>query len=242
MTRTPTATTGTTTNPLGIHVFSDFDGTLSLGDTGTILIDYCVGEELRRQIDLEVFEGKRTFRSLCTYLWERVNLDWDKVIELLENVSLDEKAVDCLAFCREHGIPFTVLSCGVQSIIEWYIKRELQDHCADITIIANQASISKDGWRFFFHDESDHGHDKAASIRKAREAARARGDPFYAIFLGDGVSDLSAALEADLLLARRGKDLEAYCIRENISHEAFDTFQSTIDAIHRLKKSQSFSN
>ena len=52
--------------------------------------------------------------------------------------------------------------------------------------------------------------------------------------MGDGVSDLSAALEADLLLAKRGKDLASYCIRENIPHEVFDTFQSAIDAMHRL--------
>ncbi|RKP23494.1 hypothetical protein SYNPS1DRAFT_24446 [Syncephalis pseudoplumigaleata] len=105
-----TAEQAQSTNALGIHVFSDFDGTLSLGDTGTILIDHCVGVELRRQLDLEVFEGKRTFRSLCTVLWEQVTLDWDGVVELLEHVPLDEKAIDCLALCREHDIPFTVLS------------------------------------------------------------------------------------------------------------------------------------
>ncbi|KAI9591434.1 HAD-like domain-containing protein [Syncephalis fuscata] len=207
---------------------------MSLADTGTVIIDHCVGKELRRQLDLEVLEGKRTFRSLCTELWGRVNLDWDEMAELLQDATLDNDVPDCLALCRKYNIPFTVLSSGVHSIIEWFLKQRLQDSCAYMDIIANEAVISKDGWQFSFRDKSDHGHDKAIAIQDARKAAHARNEPFYAIFLGDGISDLSAALEADLLLARRGRDLETYCIREKISYTAFDTFQSAIDSINRL--------
>lgn len=45
------------------------------------------------------------------------------------------------------------------------------------------------------------------------------------IFIGDGVSDLPAARECDVLFARRGLRLEEYCIEHNISHIPFDTFK-----------------
>lgn len=50
---------------------------------------------------------------------------------------------------------------------------------------------------------------------------------FYA---GDGVSDLSAAKETDLLFAKKGKDLVTYCDREKIPFTLFDDW-SDISAI-----------
>ena len=52
------------------------------------------------------------------------------------------------------------------------------------------------------HDESDFGHDKSLTIRPyANLPADQRPTLFYA---GDGVSDLSAARETDLLFAKKG--------------------------------------
>jgi hypothetical protein len=44
------------------------------------------------------------------------------------------------------------------------------------------------------------------------------------VFIGDGVSDLPAAREADVLFARRGLRLEEYCIEHKIAYIPFDTF------------------
>lgn len=49
---------------------------------------------------------------------------------------------------------------------------------------------------------------------------------FYA---GDGVSDLSAARETDLLFAKKGMDLVTYCEREDIPFTLFEDW-STIAA------------
>lgn len=46
---------------------------------------------------------------------------------------------------------------------------------------------------------------------------------FYA---GDGVSDLSAARECDLLFAKEGMDLVTYCVRENIPFTTFADWSS----------------
>lgn len=44
------------------------------------------------------------------------------------------------------------------------------------------------------------------------------------IFIGDGVSDLTAAREADILFARKGLKLEEYCQLNQIPYTAFETF------------------
>ena len=56
------------------------------------------------------------------------------------------------------------------------------------------------------------------------------------VFIGDGVSDLAAAREADVLFARRGLRLEEYCLEHKIAYTPFDTFadiKREIEAISR---------
>lgn len=54
------------------------------------------------------------------------------------------------------------------------------------------------------------------------------------VFIGDGVSDLAAAREADVLFARRGLRLAAYCIEHQIPHVAFDTFADIQVEVERI--------
>lgn len=61
------------------------------------------------------------------------------------------------------------------------------------------------------------------------------------VFIGDGVSDLAAAREADVLFARRGLRLEEYCQEHKIPYIPFDSFldiKREIEAISREDQSQ----
>ncbi|KAI9484254.1 MAG: hypothetical protein EXX96DRAFT_521182, partial [Benjaminiella poitrasii] len=48
---------------INIQVFTDFDGTLSLDDTGLLLIDdhRSLGPERRRQLEHEILNGSKTY-------------------------------------------------------------------------------------------------------------------------------------------------------------------------------------
>jgi 2-hydroxy-3-keto-5-methylthiopentenyl-1-phosphate phosphatase len=76
------------------------------------------------------------------------------------------------------------------------------------------------GWTILFrHPESGFGHDKSIELRKYSSLPEdERPTMFYA---GDGVSDLSAARETDLLFAKKGHDLINYCARENVPFTVF---------------------
>lgn len=61
------------------------------------------------------------------------------------------------------------------------------------------------------------------------------------VFIGDGVSDLAAAREADVLFARRGLRLEQYCQEHKIPFIPFNTFSDIkreIEAISREDQSK----
>lgn len=108
-----------------------------------------------------------------------------------------------------------------------------------IDIVANDAAISADGssWKPIWRHDTELGHDKALSVQEARASASldVPSDTIpLIVFIGDGVSDLPAAREADVLFARRGLRLEEYCIENSISHIAFDTFADIQRELERI--------
>lgn len=79
-------------------------------------------------------------------------------------------------------------------------------------------------------------------MNEAREAAQAECDPDeipMIIFIGDGVSDLPAAREADVLFARRGLALDDYCRENNIPFIPFDTFSDIKAEIEKISAEDS---
>jgi len=110
-----------------------------------------------------------------------------------------------------------------------------------IDIVANDAKIAEDGskWEAVWRHDTDLGHDKAQSINEYRDVAKLESDngtiPMI-IFVGDGVSDLAAARECDVLFARRGLRLEEYCIENNLPHIPFDTFADIQKEVIKIAK------
>jgi hypothetical protein len=72
----------------------------------------------------------------------------------------------------------------------------------------------------------DFGHDKSRAI-KPYAALPADGRPIL-VYCGDGVSDISAARETDLLFAKKGRDLVLHCLKENVPFYPFDVYPSGI--------------
>jgi 2-hydroxy-3-keto-5-methylthiopentenyl-1-phosphate phosphatase len=99
---------------------------------------------------------------------------------------------------------------------------------AKMNIVAN--SLEAPGgipWKPVWLHDCDTGLDKALSVNEARSQAQLEclpGEIPLIVFIGDGVSDLAAAREADVLFARRGLRLEAHCKEHNIPYTPFDTF------------------
>ena len=98
------------------------------------------------------------------------------------------------------------------------------------------------------HD-SGFGHDKSLTIRPyAQLPPDQRPTMFYA---GDGVSDLSAARETDLLFAKKGRgksesngieayvtdqsaDLVRYCVKENVPFTEFEDWSSILREVKAI--------
>lgn len=141
---------------------------------------------------------------------DSVKMPYDQCIKYVsENVKLDPGFNDYLKWAIKNNIPTVVLSSGMEPIIRAILEKLVGEDAKYIDVICNniQARPGKQvneegGWELVYHDDSHFGHDKSLTIRPyAQLPADQRPTLFYA---GDGVSDLSAAKETDLLFAKSG--------------------------------------
>ncbi|KAG0207358.1 hypothetical protein BGX28_001366 [Mortierella sp. GBA30] len=236
-----------------IEVFSDFDGTISLEDTGCILIDSGIGYATRKAMDAQIMNHELTFLEAMGVWWGSVKLTYDEGLDLLRPVSIDPGFLDFYRYAQSHQIPFSIVSCGLDNIIKAYMSWYLgEEEAGKLTILANYGRVEGRQWLVTYRDDSPHSHDKSVCIRESKEqfkkelverqkardlageTAEEREEEHVVVFCGDGISDLSAAREADVLFARKGRDLEKYCRTHRIPFTAFDTFEEVTATIRGL--------
>ncbi|EWC46616.1 hypothetical protein DRE_04103 [Drechslerella stenobrocha 248] len=215
-----------------IIIFSDFDGTIFLQDTGHVLFDHhgC-GVARRHMLDEEIRTGSRSFRAVSEDMWASLNVPFDDGFKVMEEkLEIDPAFNEFHQFCIANEVPFNVISAGLKPILRKVLDVFLgEKQSSHIDIVANDAHISHDGskWTPIWRHDNELGHDKAASIQEYKAIASSEsedGSIPLIVFVGDGVSDLPAAREADVLFARRGLRLEEYCVENNIAYIPFDTF------------------
>ncbi|KAK6329695.1 hypothetical protein TWF696_003565 [Orbilia brochopaga] len=230
------------TSKRDIIIFSDFDGTIFMQDTGHILFDHhgC-GAAQRHLLDEEIRTGARSFRAVSEDMWGSLNVPFEDGFNVMkEKLEIDPAFNEFHKFCLANGIPFNVISAGLKPILRKVLDLFLgEKQSSHIDIVANDAQISHDGseWKPIWRHDSELGHDKAASIQEYKVIASSEsedGSIPLIVFVGDGVSDLPAAREADVLFARRGLRLEEYCIENDISYIPFDTFADIQKELVRL--------
>ena len=191
-------------------IFVDFDGTIFMQDTGHVLVD-------------------------------TLNVPFENGFDVLaDTLEIDPDFREFHTFCAQNDIPFNVISAGLKPVLRKVLDTFLgEEDSARIEIVANEASINEDGseWKPIWRHDSEVGHDKALSVNEARIQARdncGEDEVPLIVFIGDGVSDLPAAREADVLFARKGLRLEEYCQEHNIPYIPFDTFADIKREIERI--------
>ncbi|KAK9447554.1 HAD-like domain-containing protein [Limtongia smithiae] len=217
-------------------VFTDWDGTVTLQDSNDYMTDTIgYGEARRRQLNIEVLEGRWSFRDAFHDMLESVHLPFPECIEYLKaHIELDPGFAKFYTWSKAAGIPVVIVSSGMKPIIHALLAKLVGPAAADdIQIVANDVKINDDGsWQIVYRDESDFGHDKSRCIKPFAELPDdARPMLFYC---GDGVSDLSAARETDLLFAKVDRDLITYCEREGIPYHVFHTYKDIHEKVQAI--------
>lgn len=223
-----------------IIFFTDYDGTITQQDSNDYMTDNIgFGSALRLAGNASVLAGERHFHDAFQEMMDSIRLPYSQCISLLKkNIALDPKFKEFFLWCRANNVPIVILSGGMRPIIRAMLEAWLGADAVDsLQIVSNDVAVrdgkasldDEGGWRIVFHDESVFGHDKSREIRPY--AALPAAERPILLYAGDGVSDLSAAKETDLLFAKKDRDLVTWCEREGVKFTTFEDFGEILETV-----------
>ncbi|CAH6720367.1 polyol phosphate phosphatase Pyp1p [[Candida] jaroonii] len=234
-------------------VFTDWDGTVTLQDSNDYLTENLgFGYPKRKAINDEILDGSKSFRDGFQEMLDSIKQPFPECIDyLLKHVQLDPGFRKCYDYCVSKKIPIIIISSGMKPIIYNLLKHLVgEDAAENIEIYSNEVEYFEKAndlgktWDIVYKDDSDFGHNKSLSIKeylvsknldKTNFEAHYKDSKYPTLFYcGDGVSDLSAAKETDLLFAKHGKDLIIYCNRENIPYTEFNNFDDILSKLTKI--------
>ncbi|KAI9480647.1 MAG: HAD-like domain-containing protein [Benjaminiella poitrasii] len=224
---------------VNIQVFTDFDGTLSLEDTGVLIIDdpRCMGTEKRKMLERKIMDHEIAYRDAVWQMWDSCTLTWEEAWdEHLNKCSVDPGFPGFYEYCKKNDFPVTVVSSGMKPLIHKVLVKYMGEQANELEIVANNGRIKGRKWEILYIDDTPFGNDKSKTLEKAR--ATAPPNTIF-VFCGDGVSDISAARNADVLFARNGRDLVTYCDRHGIPYIGFDSFEEIEKVVADLAEGRS---
>ncbi|MCX7909441.1 MAG: MtnX-like HAD-IB family phosphatase [Ignavibacteria bacterium] len=211
------------------HIFSDFDGTITISD---VCIDIIRKFGKLEPYLSELASGKLPLKDFWVKTFQTFpeNLTLDQIISFVaENAEVDKFFPNFVSFCQQNSIPFVILSDG----FDFYIKTILEKlNLSSITFYAN--SINKTG-RFFtpiynFASESCFCYNVGSCKRNI--ALSLLSEDEVLIYVGDGYSDFCMVEYADIVFAKG--ILSSYCNKYRIPHYNYKTFYDILIILKKL--------
>jgi 2-hydroxy-3-keto-5-methylthiopentenyl-1-phosphate phosphatase len=199
-----------------LEVFVDFDGTITDVDTFDALVRSVAGDAAWDAIDGPLLAGEITLREALVRQAAALRLTRVETLAFMEShAHVDPEFGPFVDAVEEHGGNVLVVSSGISTVIHDALTRA----GVEVDVLANDVDFSPKGWNMSFVDASDNGHNKAAHVTAARWRQS------RTVYIGDGISDFAAALEADERYVKAGRALEAYCAEMHVPCISFTSFK-----------------
>ncbi|CCA76213.1 hypothetical protein PIIN_10206 [Serendipita indica DSM 11827] len=121
-----------------------------LSDWDDLTDNYGFGNQRRRELNLEILDGKITFRDAFRDMLASIPLPFEECKEILKrDIKLDPGFAQFYAWCKSAGIPFVIVSSGMEPLIRAVLINLIgEEDAASIDIISNDVMTDETGrWR-----------------------------------------------------------------------------------------------
>ncbi len=218
-----------------LAIFCDFDDTITrINVTDTVLERFA--DPSWREIQEEWLAGKLTAREVLEKQMPLIAVQAGELDDFIDSVEVDPFFGEFVIHCTRENHGLYILSDGFDYWIQRILRRALSAYdgsVKEIPVFAcglkleeGRAAISFP----YFPQGCVHG---CATCKPALFDRLKRGAK-KSVVVGDGVSDLLLAKNADLVLAKNG--LREFCDREGIASRAICDFRDVIRIIEALKE------
>ncbi|MHA1687303.1 MAG: MtnX-like HAD-IB family phosphatase [Candidatus Heimdallarchaeaceae archaeon] len=209
-------------------IFCDFDGTITLEDTGKKILSTFTQKDWRcyDKLVIDGVIGTRDALQKQYGLIERIS--FEELTSIVDSIPIDPSFQSFLDWIKENGIGFIIVSDGFKQYIEEIFSSHNISY-EDLDIRANSMDII-DGKVVISYLTSPCEHGCANCKYTHVKHFKDRG--YKVIYIGDGLSDILPARElADLIFARAGGDLAVKLASDErlVTYTNFDQIRKNIE-------------
>ena len=217
-------------------LFIDFDGTISKRDVIDRILEEFADERWLETEDRWI-AGEIGSRECLQKQFSFVKAAPGELNEFIDALELDEGFLPLVNFCAESDIGIHIVSDG----FDYYIRRMLdkavlnRQQLRRINVWANRLTASGENfWRTEFPHSRQVCGDGCATCKPA---VMRLNNPYAApsIFVGDGLSDRFAAVEADVVFAK-GK-LKDFCRKKTIPVTEYSNLRQVAESLDQAYES-----
>jgi 2-hydroxy-3-keto-5-methylthiopentenyl-1-phosphate phosphatase len=210
-------------------IYCDFDGTITEKDNIIAIMKEFAPREWEVIKDSILFQ-RITIKEGVGKLFALLSssLKNDIVQFTLEHAVIRKGFKELLQLTKEEGIPFYVVSGG----IDFFVQPLLEPFGPFEQIYCNGADFSKEKIEILWPNACDSACDNGCGCCKPSIIRKLKGDNEITIVIGDSITDLEAAKQADIVFAR--EFLADKCEQLGIRFQRYDTFYDCIDSIKKL--------
>ena len=213
---------------MNLVLLCDFDGTITTIDTAEwVLTRFAQGDW--RVFDRQFEKGEITLERCLNSQFSLVKASKKQILRELKDIVVFRPNFKKLAeYCKENGIPLTIVSAGLDFVINHFLKL---NSCSDLVkVCAAKTSFSANGIKLAFPPLLD----KAADNIKDDMVRRCRRYNQRVIYVGDGLADFNALKDADYSFAIDGSRLARLCTENGMSCRTITDFLEIIEEIRKI--------
>jgi 2-hydroxy-3-keto-5-methylthiopentenyl-1-phosphate phosphatase len=208
-------------SPARWAVVCDFDGTAVTEDLGDQVSIHFAGHDVWRAAEDRYRAGEITFGQLIRDIFAPITASADEIAAWARERAVLRPGFEAFVRrCREAGVPFLLVSAGLDIYIHAVLERLPPALHAHVEVRSNRARCSPSGMAVDFHPTG--GGCGRCGFCKGTVVEELRTRGHRVAVLGDGTADRCAAERADLVFAR-GR-LPRHCEEMGVAYRRFETF------------------
>lgn len=180
-------------------IFCDFDGTITAEDTFTGMLK-AVAPHLCEEYLPDIYAQKLTLREGVRRIIESIPSQYySQMIEYVDDIPLRPGFVEFVKFAISHDIPFHVVSGGLKDMVKRVLSQQRLGNSPLLEQVASIHAVTIDSNHDYLKAISDYegGTELVAKVEVMKQYPAQN-----SISIGDSITDLNIALNANISFAR----------------------------------------
>ncbi|MBP0725963.1 2-hydroxy-3-keto-5-methylthiopentenyl-1-phosphate phosphatase [Bacillus sp. RG28] len=209
-----------------IKVFCDFDGTITEGDNIVSLINQFAPPSIRPIKD-EVLNGTISIRKGVETMFSTIPSAYQKDMTeyILSNTIIRDGFHDFVQFLDSEDYELTIVSGG----LDFFVYPILADYLPIEQIVCNRTDFSGETVKIHWEHSCDEQCENDCGLCKPSVMRRLSSAEDKIIVIGDSVTDLQIAKQADFIFAR--DFLKEKCEELSLPYEPFNDFYDILQSL-----------